>query len=179
MNIEQLDKVMILTSAGEFVNHSGFTDQLTKKNEKDAGLDVKAVLNGKDIDERVETIIYGSAGEVYVYDVDEVIIPPKGRIFVQVMINIAVPDGCYGRLASRSGLSRNFGIEIGAGTIDIPYRGLVGVVLHNHGFYPYLVKHGDKICQLITTKIDLRPYVEVKSLDETTRGVKGFGSSGR
>jgi len=164
---------------GKFVNKSGLQAQLSKKNADDAGLDVKAILNGNDIGKRVETIIYTSAGEVYVYDVDDIIIPPRGRAFVQTGLTVKVPDGYYGRLAPRSGLAKNFGIEVGAGVVDSSYRGLVGVVIYNHGFYPYTMKHGDKICQLITEKINQNRYEQVDSLDETDRGSDGFGSSGR
>jgi dUTP pyrophosphatase len=174
---DDLDKLLLslkMNYSGQFINKSGFPDQLSKKNEKDAGLDVKAVLRGEDI----ETIIYGPTGAIYVKDVDSIVIPAKGRACINAMIITKVPDGAYGQLASRSGLSRDYGIEVGAGVIDLSYRGLISVVLFNHGFNDYVVKHGHKIAQLITIKIDMNPYIEVDQLSETDRGSNGFGSSG-
>ena len=58
---------------------------------------------------------------------------------------IAIPEGCYGRIAPRSGLAvKNF-INVGAGVIDADYRGEVGVVLFNHSDEDFKVKQGDRI----------------------------------
>ena len=178
MAIDDLDKLMFrlqLSGRGLFINESDFPDQLTKKNEEDAGLDIKAVLIGED----VETVIYGPTGETYLTDVREIVIPAKGRACINAMVRTKITEGHYGKLASRSGLSKRFGLEVGAGTVDAGYRGLISVVLHNHGFYDYVVLNGDKIAQLITIKIDSNPYIEVSDLDVTERGSGGFGSSGR
>ena len=48
-------------------------------------------------------------------------------------IQIALPSGCYGRVAPRSGLAAKHFIDVGAGVIDEDYRGNVGVVLFNFG----------------------------------------------
>ena len=59
------------------------------------------------------------------------IIPAKGKAIVPTDISIAVPEGCYGRVAPRSGLATKHFIDTGAGVIDADYRGPVGVVLFN------------------------------------------------
>lgn len=58
-------------------------------------------------------------------------IPAKGKAIVPTDISIAVPEGCYGRVAPRSGLATKHFIDTGAGVIDADYRGPVGVVLFN------------------------------------------------
>jgi dUTP pyrophosphatase len=65
------------------------------------------------------------------------------------------------------------------GVIDEGYTGSIVVKLYNNGGYDYQVNRGDKISQLVILPIE-KPYLElVDYLDETDRGNKGFGSSGR
>ena len=64
--------------------------------------------------------------------VEETIVPAKGRTVVKTGLSIAIPDGCYGRIAPRSGLAVKKFIDIGAGVIDADYRGEIGVVMFSH-----------------------------------------------
>ena len=68
-------------------------------------------------------------------------------------IQIAVPEGTYGRVAPRSGLAHKHFIDVGAGVIDRDYRGNVGVILFNFGTSAFKVNKGDRIAQLICEKI--------------------------
>ncbi|XP_061433473.1 deoxyuridine 5'-triphosphate nucleotidohydrolase, mitochondrial-like [Lethenteron reissneri] len=106
-------------------------------------------------------------------------IPPMDRLVVQTDIQIALPEGCYGRIAPRSGLAAKHGIDVGAGVVDEDYRGNVGVVLFNFGKKPFLVKRGDRIAQLICEKIFYPQLEECTSLENTERGSGGFGSTGK
>lgn len=108
----------------------------------------------------------------------EATIAPKGRALVPTDIAIAVPEGCYGRIAPRSGLAVKHGIDVFAGVVDSDYRGTVGVVLFNAGDQPFKVAQGDRIAQLIMEQIDTRALVEVDTLDDTARAAGGFGSTG-
>lgn len=60
------------------------------------------------------------------------VVPATGRVLVQTDLALCIPLGSYGRIASRSGLSVDHGIEVGAGVIDGDYRGPLGVLLFNH-----------------------------------------------
>jgi len=60
-----------------------------------------------------------------------------------------LPDGCYGRIAPRSGLALKHHIDVGGGVIDQDYRGIVGVILYDHSDTPFVVSCGDRIAQLI------------------------------
>lgn len=106
------------------------------------------------------------------------VVPAHGKELVKTDLQVQIPDGCYGRIAPRSGLAwKNF-IDVGAGVIDLDYRGNVGVVIFNHNDCDFVIKSGDRIAQLICEKIAYPCLEEVKSLDETTRGRGGFGSTG-
>ena len=103
----------------------------------------------------------------------------NGHDFVQTDIAIILPRGTYGRIAPRSGLAVHHSINIGGGVIDPDYRGNVGVILFNHSQTTFHVSKGDKIAQLLVEKICLPKLVEVHELENTERGVKGYGSTGR
>ena len=108
-------------------------------------------------------------------------IPARGRGLVATGLILAVPEGYYGRIASRSGLSLKNGIEVGAGVIDSDYRGEIKVLLYNHSDVEFIVTLGDRISQLILEKIATPDLVRVERQNElagTTRGVEGFGSTG-
>ena len=82
-------------------------------------------------------------------------------------------------LWSRSGLSVKYRLEVGAGCIDSGYTGEVKVHLYNHSDEDYKVNIGDKIAQLLTIPVNLNMYKKVQFLEDSDRGEKGFGSSGK
>merc|ERR1712168_685724 len=107
------------------------------------------------------------------------IIPSKGRALVKTDLQVALPEGCYGRIAPRSGLAYKKGIDVGAGVIDQDYRGNVGIILFNFGDEDFKVEKGDRIAQFILEKIFIPTLVESsEKLEETVRGEGGFGSTG-
>lgn len=107
------------------------------------------------------------------------VIPSHGKILAKTDIQIALPDGCYGRVAPRSGLAHKHFIDVGAGVIDQDYRGNVGVIMFNFGDTDFKVEQGDRIAQLILERIFIPDIEEFQSLDNTERGSGGFGSTGR
>ncbi|RMB94379.1 hypothetical protein DUI87_29189 [Hirundo rustica rustica] len=98
------------------------------------------------------------------YSAYDCVIPPMEKAVVKTDIQIALPSGCYGRIA---------------GVIDEDYRGNVGVVLFNFGKETFEVKKGDRIAQLICERIYYPELEEVEALDDTERGEGGFGSTGK
>ncbi|KAL4216393.1 hypothetical protein ACF0H5_024119 [Mactra antiquata] len=113
------------------------------------------------------------------YSAYDTVIPAKGKALVKTDIQIGLPDGCYGRVAPRSGLAHKHFIDVGAGVIDQDYRGNVGVVMFNFSDVDFEVKAGDRIAQLICERIFLPELVEETTLDDTERGDGGFGSTGK
>ena len=119
----------------------------------------------------------GAAG----YDLsaaEETVAPAKGKLVVKTGLSMAVPDGCYGRIAPRSGLAAKKHIDIGAGVIDKDYYGEIRVVMFNNSEEDLPVRMGDRIAQLILEEIRTPEVKEVADLDDTVRGSGGFGSTG-
>lgn len=113
------------------------------------------------------------------YSNEDTIIPPQSWKLIETGIGVTVPDGTYGRVAPRSGVSTK-GIMVNAGVIDKVYTGHVKVLLVNISpTEAYVVQRYDRIAQLILERIvDQCSVVEVDDLNPTTRGENGFGSSG-
>jgi dUTP pyrophosphatase len=97
-------------------------------------------------------------------------------------IAVAIPDGHAGLVLPRSGLAARHGITLpnAPGLIDAGYRGELRVLLLNTDrAEAFEIAPGDRIAQLLVTPfVDAEP-IEVEALDETSRGLAGFGSSGR
>ncbi len=102
----------------------------------------------------------------------------RGEVFaVPTGIQIAVPAGHVGLVWDKSGISLK-GVHRLAGVIDAGYRGEVQVVLINLGAAPFAVRKGMKIAQLLVQAISAVEVLECESLDDTSRGEGGFGSTG-
>jgi dUTP pyrophosphatase len=106
-------------------------------------------------------------------------VPARGKSVAYTDLKIELPKNCYGRLAARSGLAKDFNIFLACDTIDNDYRGEIRVVLFNHSDLDFQVHTGDRIAQLIC-----QPYIspvlrQVNELSESQRGSSGFGSTGR
>ncbi|XP_027869788.1 deoxyuridine 5'-triphosphate nucleotidohydrolase, mitochondrial [Xiphophorus couchianus] len=143
--------------------------------------DEKYVLRFSKLSDFATTPTRGSAKAAGydLYSAYDYSIGPLDKAIVKTDIQIAVPHGCYGRVAPRSGLAAKHFIDVGAGVVDEDYRGNVGVVLFNFGKETFEVKKGDRVAQLVCEKICYPDLVEEETLDETVRGAGGFGSTGR
>jgi len=120
----------------------------------------------------------GAAG-YDLYSSKEVMIKAWGRVLVGTGIAVSLPVGVYGRIASRSGLSLNYGLEVGGGVIDRDYTGEVGVILYNHTCRDYIVEAGDRVAQLVLERCAHFVVTEVDELYVASeRGDGGFGSTG-
>lgn len=102
------------------------------------------------------------------------------RRIVPTGISIALPMGFEAQVRPRSGLAARNGITVAnaPGTIDADYRGEVGVILVNLGKEPFRISRGMRIAQLVVARHARAVWLEVSTLDETARGVGGFGSTG-
>jgi dUTP pyrophosphatase len=105
---------------------------------------------------------------------------PGGRAMVPTGIAIALPVGTEGQVRPRSGLAAKHGITVlnTPGTIDADYRGEIQVILINHGSEEFSVERGMRIAQLVIAPVTRIAVIESHSLDETSRGEGGFGSTG-
>lgn len=113
--------------------------------------------------------------------IDKEVTIKAGDIYaVSTGIAISLPEGYEAQVRPRSGLAFKKGISIpnSPGTIDADYRGEVKVALINHGKEPFVINRGDRIAQMIIAPVVQAKWREVDSLDETKRGVGGFGHTG-
>lgn len=93
-------------------------------------------------------------------------------------IQVAIPDGFVGLIWDKSGLSLQ-GAHRLAGVIDAGYRGEVKVVMANLTDKPFVVKKGMKVAQMLIQPVEKVRVIETEQLEETPRGEKGFGSTGK
>ena len=109
-----------------------------------------------------------------------VVIAPGARAMIPTGVCIALPQGCEGQVRPRSGLAARHGITVlnAPGTVDADYRGEIQVILVNLGQESFTVDRGMRIAQLIIAATVHVKLCEIANLDETTRGVGGFGSTG-
>ncbi len=109
-----------------------------------------------------------------------IVIAPGERAAVPTGICIAIPAGNEGQVRPRSGLALRYGVTVlnSPGTIDADYRGEILVILVNLGSALFTVERGMRIAQLVIAATMQATICEVASLDDTTRGVGGFGSTG-
>lgn len=111
----------------------------------------------------------------------DVTIEPGRRALVGTGIAVALPVGTVGLVHPRSGLAAKSGLSVvnTPGTIDAGYRGEIKVCLINHDPDEAIeIRRGDRIAQFLVQRVELVDFDEVDSLDETTRGSGGYGSSG-
>jgi dUTP pyrophosphatase len=104
-----------------------------------------------------------------------------GRRPVRVGTGIAIefPSGFDVQVRPRSGLSAR-GVGVTLGTIDSDYRGEVLVTMYLFGgLEEHEIKNGDRIAQLVVTRLGELEVVEAEELTETTRGAGGHGSTGQ
>ena len=123
----------------------------------------------------------GSSGMDIYADVEgEVVLNPGEIKLVSAGFYMSIPERFEVQVRPRSGLAIKHGISIvnTPGTIDSDYRGLVGIILINHGKELFSIKRADRIAQLVVNRVIQAEMVIVEELDETARAHGGFGHTG-
>jgi len=151
------------------------------KHDDDSGMDVRAFFH----DEWMNKNGLGTDSELadrYHY------VTAGARMIIPTGIKVAIPKGYEIQVRPRSGLAFKQGLTVlnTPGTVDAGYRGEVGIIVYNstipdptiHLAYNIKIEHGDRIAQLVLQKVPQVEWEEVESVDETTRGDGGFGSTG-
>lgn len=111
----------------------------------------------------------------------EVTLQPGETQRISLGLALALPEGYFGAVFARSGLSTREGLRPAncVGVVDSDYRGENMVPLHNDSAVPRVIRHGDRIAQMVVLPYLAVDFCEVEELDETERGEGGFGSTGR
>lgn len=131
-----------------------------------AGMDLRADLSGEagsnDLADKILTL------------------DPGERKLVKCGFAMSIPVGYEAQVRPRSGLSLKYGITVhnSPGTIDSDYRGEVGVILWNTSAVGFIVKHGDRIAQMVFARHERAEAKIVEELPSTDRGASGYGSTG-
>jgi len=126
---------------------------------------------------------YAHAGDAGadLYARSEVSLAPGERAVVPTGVAIALPDGYAAFAHPRSGLAARCGVALvnAPGTIDAGYRGEVQVVLVNLDPRETVVlRRGERVAQLVFQRVERARFIEVERLPGSSRGARGFGSSG-
>jgi len=114
-----------------------------------------------------------------VYSIEDKTVPARSSTVVGVGLKFAdIPEGYWVKVESRSGLGFKHGITAHPGIIDNGYRGDAGIKLYNLTDIDYQIKAGDRIAQFVVY-MNIGMQVEWGTVQESARGEKGFGSSGK
>lgn len=140
----------------QIVNKSGFPLP-SYETVLSAGMDLRAVLD--------EPLTLGSLE----------------RALIPTGLFIALPEGSEAQIRPRSGLAYKHGLSVlnAPGTIDADYRGEVKVLLVNLSAEPFVIKHGERVAQMVVAQHEQVKWELREQLDETVRGAGGFGSTGK
>jgi len=110
----------------------------------------------------------------------ELTLHPGDIRLVPTGLAISLPPGYEAQIRPRSGLALKHGVGMvnSPGTVDSDYRGEIGLVLINWGRAPFVIKRGDRIAQMVVSRVSRAQVLEADRLETTERGEGGFGHSG-
>ena len=110
----------------------------------------------------------------------EINIKPGQISIIPTGISVSIPKNFEIQIRPRSGLAAKNQISVlnTPGTVDADYRGEIKVIIINLGKKSFIVEKGTRIAQMVVCPIVKAKIKEVDSLEKTTRGSRGFGSTG-
>ncbi|MFG1492459.1 dUTP diphosphatase [Halobacteriovorax sp. ZH4_bin.1] len=125
----------------------------------------------------------GAAGadlRAHLENKDSLVITPGARVLVPTGLSFEIPHGYEVQIRPRSGLSFKTDLLVvnSPGTIDCDYRGEVKIILGNFGKEDFIIKHGERIAQMVMAPVWQARISAVDELTDTQRGAGGFGSTG-
>ena len=125
--------------------------------------------------------LLSSGMDLRAYLEDPIVLKPLQRVLVKTGLFISLHPGYEAQVRPRSGLALKKGISVlnSPGTIDADYRGEIRVILINLSDSDFMINTGDRIAQVVITKHETISWKVVDELDDSLRGDKGFGSTGK
>lgn len=119
--------------------------------------------------------------ELIEIDADTYTLKPLERIGCPLGFSTAIPEGYYFKVVPRSGIALWDGLSIvnSPGTIDAGYRNEWMAIVVNLSNKEVTLKKGDRICQIILSKMYNYEFIETEKLPDSERGKGGFGSTGK
>jgi dUTP pyrophosphatase len=112
---------------------------------------------------------------------NDIILKPMERCMIPTGLFLEIPVGFEAQIRPRSGLAIKKGITVlnSPGTIDADYRGEVCVILVNLSNETFVIRDGERICQMVVAQHEKVEWESVEYLVESTRGTGGFGHTGK
>ena len=91
-----------------------------------------------------------------IYSASNTTVPTTGKELILTELQTQLPEGCYGRIAPRSGSALSHLIDTGGAVSDQDYRCNIGVIIYNHSDTPFIVSRADRVAQIISEKNIIR-----------------------
>lgn len=112
---------------------------------------------------------------------DKIILEAGKILLVPTNLSVEIPLGYEIQVRPRSGLAAKHGIGVlnSPGTIDSDYRGEIKTILFNFSDKDFEINRGDRISQMVISKVYIADLIEDKELSESARGAGGFGHTGK
>lgn len=124
---------------------------------------------------------FSAGADLYALGGEDITVEPHSTVMVHTGIAAEIPMGYVGLVYARSGLAtkRSLAPANKVGVIDSDYRGEIMVALHNHSDAPQSIAGGERIAQLVIAPYIKAEFETADSLEDTERGMGGFGSTGK
>ncbi len=124
---------------------------------------------------------YAAGYDLFADIQESVEIAPHTTYMVNTGVAMEIPEGYWGGIFARSGLSAKEGLRPAncVGVVDADYRGPICVALHNDGDVARTITPGQKVAQMVVVPFLSVEFEEVAELSDTVRGAGGFGSTGK
>jgi len=124
---------------------------------------------------------YSAGVDLRAYISEPVILKPLERALIPTGLYLELPQGYEAQIRPRSGLALKHGLTVlnTPGTIDADYRGEIRVILVNLSNEEFVIKDGERICQMVIAAHAQVEWELADSINETERGAGGFGHTGK
>ncbi len=149
---------------------------------KNINIKVKKILKGfEDIPLPSYATTHSSGMDVRAAVEKDVTLASGNFILIPTNLAVEIPEGYEIQVRPRSGLALKHGIGVlnSPGTIDADYRGEIKILLFNFGKENIIIKRGDRIAQLVVSKVQRAELIESAKVNKTIRGSGGFGHTGK
>ena len=145
------------------------------------GIIVKVKKLNEDFVMPLKATEFSSGFDLYANIKEKIIIKPLERKLINSGMIMEIPNGYEGQIRPRSSLALKNGVTVlnAPGTIDCDYRGEVKILLINLSPDEFVIQSGDRIAQIVFTKVSDVKILEMDSFQDTVRGDGGFGSTGK
>jgi dUTP pyrophosphatase len=145
------------------------------------GIIVKIKKLNEDFVMPLKATEFSSGFDLYANIKEKIMIKPLERKLINSGMIMEIPNGYEGQIRPRSSLALKNGVTVlnSPGTIDCDYRGEVKILLINLSPDEFVIQSGDRIAQIVFTKVSDVKILEMDSFQDTVRGDGGFGSTGK